>query len=61
MRRPSPVLVELEYLLRVTSDTAAFTAFLENAPPAHSRSRRCLPEDYVRIGELLERYADLRL
>ena len=58
---PAPVLIELEYLLRTASDTAAFRVFLENCSAGAFRIEALLHEDYVRIGDLLERYADLRL
>lgn len=58
---PAPVLVELEYLLRAASDTAAFQVFLENCAAGAFTIAALLPEDYIRIRELLERYADLRL
>lgn len=58
---PAPVLVELEYLLSTASDTAAFKAFLEDCSAGAFKIEALLHEDYARIGELLERYADLRL
>ena len=58
---PAPVVIELEYLLRTASDTAAFKAFLENCSTGAFRIEALLHEDYVRIGALLERYANLRL
>ena len=58
---PAPVLVELEYLLRRVSDGAAFITFLEDCRDGAFRIEPLLPEDYVRVGDLLEQYQDLGL
>lgn len=58
---PAPVLVELEYLLRAASDSAAFTAFLDDCAHRAFRIEPLMDEDYARVGELLQSYADLRL
>ena len=58
---PAPVLVELEYLLRQASDAAAFRAFLEDCARGAFKIEALLPEDYARVRELLEAYADLCL
>ena len=58
---PAPVLVELEYLLRSASDVDAFTAFLDDCARRAFRIEVLLDEDYARVGDLLARYADLRL
>ncbi len=55
------MLVELEYLLRAAADAAAFEVFLEDCARAAFTIEALLPEDYVRVGELLHDYADLRL
>lgn len=58
---PAPVLVELEYLLRAASDAGAFGAFLDDCARGAFRIEALMPEDYERVGELLQSYADLRL
>jgi predicted nucleic acid-binding protein len=58
---PAPVLVELEHLLRTASDVAAFAVFLDDCARGAFTIEALLPEDYVRIGELLNAYTDLRL
>jgi predicted nucleic acid-binding protein len=58
---PAPVLVELEYLLRSASDVDAFKAFLDDCARRAFRIEPLLDEDYARVGELLVRYADMRL
>ena len=58
---PAPVLVELEYLLRSISDVTAFKAFLDDCARSAFRIEALLAEDYERVGELLQQYADLRL
>jgi len=58
---PAPVLVELEYLLRAAFDAEAFKTFLDDCARGAFRIEALLPEDYARIGELLQGYADLRL
>jgi uncharacterized protein len=58
---PAPVLVELEYLLRGASDARAFRAFLNDCARGAFRIEALVPEDYSRVGELLQIYADLRL
>jgi len=58
---PSPVLVELEYLLRQAGDANAFRHFLADADRGAFKIDPLLREDYVRVSELLETYADLRL
>ena len=58
---PAPVLVELEYLLRAASDVDAFKAFLDDCAHRAFRIEALLDEDYARVGELLQSYADLRL
>jgi predicted nucleic acid-binding protein len=58
---PAPVLIELECLLRAVSDAAAFKAFLDDCARGAFRIEPLLDEDYLRIGSLLESYADLRL
>jgi predicted nucleic acid-binding protein len=58
---PAPVLVELEYLLRQASDPEAFRAFLDDSARGAFTIEPLLREDYARVGELLQTYADLRL
>ena len=58
---PAPVLVELEYLLRQASDPDAFRAFLDDSARGAFTIEALLREDYERVGELLQTYADLRL
>lgn len=58
---PAPVLVELEYLLRKVADPGAFRGFLADADRGAFTIDPLLREDYQRVSELLELYADLRL
>lgn len=58
---PAPVLVELEYLLRHASEQGAFKAFLDDSARGAYIVEALSAEDYARVGELLETYADLRL
>ena len=50
-----------QYLLRAASDVDAFKAFLDDCAHRALRIEALLDEDYTRVGELLQSYADLRL
>jgi predicted nucleic acid-binding protein len=58
---PAPVLVELEYLLRRTDQVDTFVRFLEDCRREAFLVQALQPVDYVRVGQLLDTYADLRV
>jgi uncharacterized protein len=58
---PAPALVEIEYLLRRAREVDAFTGFLDDCRQGGFVIAELERADYVRIGELLTTYADLRV
>jgi predicted nucleic acid-binding protein len=58
---PAPVLVEVEYLLRRTRQVDVFVSFLDNCARGTFVIEELEPADYLRVGELLTTYADLRV
>jgi predicted nucleic acid-binding protein len=58
---PAPVLVELEYLLRRTSQVDTFVSFLADCRSGAFVVEELQPLDYTRVGTVLETYADLRV
>jgi len=58
---PAPVVVELEWLASSRVDPRAFLAFLADVEAHRVRVVELERPDYVRIGQLLERYIDLPL
>jgi hypothetical protein len=55
---PSPVLVEVDYFVRTYLRESAFIAVLENIRTGAFRVEDVLPQDYERVREIIERYAD---
>lgn len=55
---PSPVLVEVDYLLTSRGRGRFFRDLLNDVHRGELRVENLVPEDYVRIRELCERYAD---
>jgi predicted nucleic acid-binding protein len=58
---PSVVLVEVEYLLSRTRQVDVFVSFLDDCARGAFVIEELQQADYVRIGELLTTYADLRV
>lgn len=61
LRVPAPVLVELEYALRHAIGVRAFPAVIDEIARGGLRVEDLTPSDYMRVRELLETYADLRV
>jgi len=61
LRVPAPVLVELEYGLRHAVGVRAFPAVIDEIAGGGFRVEDLTPSDYMRVRELLETYADLRV
>jgi predicted nucleic acid-binding protein len=55
---PSPVLVEVDYWVRKWLGPGAFVAFLADVEAGGYRVENLLPDDYRRVRELCDRYAD---
>ena len=58
---PAPALVEIEHLLRGAHETDAFAGFLDDCRRGGFVIAELERADYVRVGELLTTYADLRV
>lgn len=61
LKVPAPVVVELDWLSGGRLGPAAFGAFLLDVEQGAVEIVDLLRSDYVRVRELLARYADLRL
>ena len=55
---PAPVLVEVDYWIRKWLHSDALLAFLDDIRLGAYVVENLLPEDYLRIREILGRYAD---
>jgi uncharacterized protein len=55
---PSPVLVEVDYWVRKWLGPGTFVAFLADVEVGGYRVEDLLPDDYRRVRELCDRYAD---
>lgn len=55
---PSPALVEIDYLVTKAGGVGAMLAFLRDVRAGAFLVEDLLPEDYGRIYEILDRYAD---
>ncbi|HEV2952623.1 MAG TPA: PIN domain-containing protein [Candidatus Dormibacteraeota bacterium] len=58
---PAPVVVELEWLASSKLDPRAFLAFLADVEADRIKVAELERLDYIRIGQLTERYIDLPL
>jgi hypothetical protein len=58
---PAPVVVELEWLTSSRLGLLPFSSFLADVEADLLRIVDLIRADYVRVGELLTRYADLQL
>lgn len=58
---PAPVVVELEWLASSRLGAEPFTAFLEDVEAGAVVVDDLARADYMRVRELLQRYADLKL
>lgn len=58
---PAPVVVELDWLAGARLGPAAFAAFLADVADGAIGVVELVQADYLRVGELLARYADLKL
>jgi uncharacterized protein len=58
---PAPILAEVEYLSRRAGVPDAFADILGHATRGAMRIVDLTTADYVRVGELLKTYADLRV
>jgi hypothetical protein len=58
---PAPVVVELDWLAENRLGPEAFAAFLDDLADGAIAVADLLRADYVRVRELLARYADLKL
>jgi hypothetical protein len=58
---PAPVVVELEWLASSRLGLKPFSSFLADVEADHMTIVELVRADYVRIRELLTRYADLKL
>jgi len=55
---PSPVLVEVDYWIHIRLHPGVLVAFLDDIAAGAYRVEELQPEDYRRIRELCDRYAD---
>jgi hypothetical protein len=58
---PAPVLVEVDYWIHVRLHGGVLTALLDDITGGAYSVEDLLPEDYRRVRELCERYADVDL
>jgi predicted nucleic acid-binding protein len=58
---PAPVVVELDWLASSRLGVAPFAAFVDDILERAVEIADLVRDDYVRIGELLHTYADLKL
>jgi predicted nucleic acid-binding protein len=58
---PAPTLVEVEHLLDRTPQVDTFVSFLDDCRRGGFQIEELETADYVRVGELLTTYADLRV
>lgn len=56
---PAPVLVEVDYFCSLIGPSV-FPALLSDIASGASEVEDLRPDDYTRVGELMERYSDLR-
>jgi len=55
---PAPVLVEVNYWIHTWLNTGAFVALLDDIDAGAYAVANLLPEDYRRVRDLCDRYAD---
>ena len=58
---PAPVLVEVDYFVHQAGRPESRRAFLNDILTGAYRIESLVPEDYVRVRDLCERYADARV